>query len=237
MADDIDLKLRRANKHIDELHGVVQKFKATDPYKIASKRDSESGQHIVYVHTADPMPPIIPVIAGDAIQNLYSSLDYLASKLVVANGGKPTTKTAFPIAKNVPTTKGEIARYEGQVCGMHEEVKQLLKSLNPYRGEDNSFWRLHKLNNINKHRSLVTMGFQPSMLGDDSLWTNLGPLQQGSEIARFPADCKNYKEINFLIDIAINEPEADVIHHPLITVLRGCHNMVKRTVQNFSIYR
>jgi len=214
MVDEIDLKIQRANKHIDELYVVVQKFKATNPYKIASRRDLESGEHIVYVHTADPLPPIIPVIAGDVIQNLYSSLDYLASKLVIANRGTPTSKTAFPITKNVPTTRDEIVRYEGQVCGMREEVKQLLKSLNPYRGQDNAFWILHKLNNINKHRSLVTMGFQPSILSEASTWTNLGPLQQGSEVARFPANCKNYKETHFLIDIAIDEPEVDVVHQP-----------------------
>jgi hypothetical protein len=142
MADDILLKIKRADKHINELYVVVQTFKATNPYKVASKRDPESAEHVVYIHTADPLPPVIPVIAGDVIQNLYSSLDYLAAKLVIANGREPTSKTAFPIAKNVPTTKDEIARHEGQVCGMREEeitssgrVKQLLKSLNPYRGE------------------------------------------------------------------------------------------------------
>jgi hypothetical protein len=236
MPDEIDLKIERANKHIEELHGVVQEFKATNPYKVASKRDLQSGEHVVYVHTADDLPPMIPVIAGDVIQNLYCSLDYLASKLVTANGRKPTTKTAFPITENVPTTDKQIARYEGQVYGMREEAKQLLKSLNPYRGEDNLFWTLHKLNNINKHRSLVTMGFQPSILSNAG-WVNFGPLQQGSEIARFPSDFENHKQINFMIDIAVNEPETDAVHHPLILVLRGCYNLVKGTVRNFDIYR
>jgi hypothetical protein len=236
MPDEIGLKIERANKHIEELHGVVQKFKATQPYKVASKRDPQSGEHIVYVHTADDLPPMIPVIAGDVIQNLYCSLDYLASNLVTANGRVPTTKTAFPITEHVPATEKQIARYEGQVCGMREEAKRLLKFLNPYRGEDNLFWTLHKLNNINKHRSLVAMGFQPSILFNAG-WTNFGALKQGSEIARFPADFENHKQVNFIIDIAVNEPETDAVHQPLILVLRGCYNLVRRTVRDFDIYR
>jgi hypothetical protein len=81
------------------------------------------------------------------------------------------------------------------------------------------------------------MGFQPSMLTGAAGWINFGPLQQGSEVARFPPDFENHKQVNFIIDIAINEPEADVVNHPLILVLRGCSNLVKRTVQSFEIYR
>jgi hypothetical protein len=236
MADGIILKIERANKHIDELRGVIQEFKVTNPYKIARKCDPETGEHILYVHSADPLPPIIPVIAGDVIQNLYSSLDYLASELVIANNSPVSTKTAFPIAKNIPTTKDEIARYEGQVKGMRQQVKDLLRSMNMYRGEDNLFWTLHKLNNINKHRSLVTIGFSTSVLSSGP-WLNLGPLQQGGEIARFPPNLEHYKDVNLLFDIAINEPEAGAINHALILVLRGCYNTVKRTVQAFEMYR
>ncbi len=242
MPDDIRLKIQRASKHINELHGVVQEFKKTNPYKVDSKRDPQTGEHIVYIHSADPIPPTIPIIAGDVIQNLYSSLDYLASKLVIANGNKPTSKTAFPITKNIPTTKDEVARYEGQVSGMRQEVKDLLKGMNLYRGANNSFWRLHKLNNINKHRSLVTMGFQPSSFGAwgdliDQVKMNFGPLEQGSEVARFPPDAENHKDVHFVIDIAISEPEADAVDYPLIVALRLCHNTVKRAVHNFEIYR
>jgi hypothetical protein len=237
MADGILLKIERANKHIEELHGVVQEFKATYPYKVARKRNPETGEHVVYVHTADPLPPIIPVIAGDVIQNLYSSLDYLASELVVANKSPISTKTAFPITKNIPTTKDEITRYEGQVEGMRQEVKDLLRSMNTYRGADNLFWTLHKLNNINKHRSLVTIGFATSVLSRGNPWLNLGPLQQGSEIARLPANLEDDEQIHLLFDIAVNEPEADAINHAMILVLRGCYNTVKRTVQAFEMYR
>ena len=153
MPDAIRLKIERANQHIEELNGVIQGFMATNPYRVVSKRDAKTSEHVIYVETAHPLPLMVPLIAGDVIQNLYSSLDYLATELVAANGQNPSTKTAFPIVKNVPFTKEEKARYEGQVDGMRQEAKKLLASMKMYRGEDNLFWALHKLNNINKHRS------------------------------------------------------------------------------------
>ena len=154
MPDYIVLKIERADHHIADMCAVLDKLQ---PYEIGLKADSQTGEGIVYVKAATPIPSIVPLIAGDAIQNLYSALDYLARELVIANGEKATSKTAFPITEKIPATKDEKARYAGQVHGMRQEVKDLLGSLNPYRGEDNLFWTLHKLNNINKHRTIVAI--------------------------------------------------------------------------------
>jgi len=125
---------------------------------------------------------------------------------------------------------------------MRNEVKQIIKGLNPHRGQKNSFWRLHKLNNINKHRSLITLGFSTqsaTSFGDLAERIKLipGPLEQGSEFARFPADSKDHEDVHFAFDVALYEPEADVISHPLILDLRTCYNTVFRTVQKFDGYR
>jgi hypothetical protein len=120
MPNQIHLKIQRANKHFGELHEVIATFKEGSPYRVAKKRDPKTVEHVIYIHSADPLPETIPLIAGDVIQNLYSSLDYLAWQLAI----NPTNTTAFPISQDIPTTPKQIARYEGQVCGMRMKLSR-----------------------------------------------------------------------------------------------------------------
>lgn len=238
MSDEVYLKIQRADKHISELHAELDAFKATTPYAIDTKRDADTGEHVAFIVSAKPLPERLPLIAGDVIQNLYSALDYLAWQLVIANGKVPTSKTAFPIAKNIPTTKDEIARYEGQVNGMRDDAKNIIKGLKPFRGQGNSFWRLHKLNNINKHRSFITLGFNTQSVagfGDLAERVKLlpGPLEEGCIFARFPRDADDPKHVQFTFDVTLHEPEADALWHPLVLDLRICYNTVFRAVEKF----
>jgi hypothetical protein len=237
--DPIYLKVERANKHIDELHEVVRAFKATNPYRVALKRDAQTGEHIIYVHSCDLLPKTISLIVGDILQNLYSSLDYLAWQLVIAGGiVAPGPNTAFPISKHIPISVDDLKRYNRQVDGMSDEAKQKITALNPYRGKNNSFWRLQKLTNISKHRTLLTVGFAASGLssfGDlaDVAALNTEALQQGSEVARFPADTQNHKDVHLSFDVALHEPEADTLMWPLIVAVRLFYNTVLQSVEQF----
>lgn len=95
---------------------------------------------------------------------------------------------------------------------------------------------LHRLNNLDKHRSLFTIGFSLGTFGADaeviaSAKPILGPLEVGGEILRTPgyADCK---QMDFRFDVALNEPKV-VSCIPLIAVLRMCHDRVFRVVGKF----
>jgi hypothetical protein len=47
-----------------------------------------------------------------------------------------------------------------QIKGMHEDAIKAIDALKPYQGGNDTLWRLHKLNNVDKHRLLVTVGSQ-----------------------------------------------------------------------------
>jgi hypothetical protein len=234
MLDSVLLKVERADKHIHDLSAILD---GMQPYALGLKRDPQTGDGIVYIETATPVDPIVPLIAGDAIQTLYSALDYLAGELVIANGKVPTSSTAFPITQAVPSTKKQIERYEGQVCGMRQEVADLIKSLNPYRGEDNLFWALHKLNNINKHRTIVAINNAGAFKIGNGPWQNTNPLYEGSELSRIPADAEIYEYVTVFASPCVIEPEADTVNHNLLLVLNGCGGLVRRTVDLFQQYR
>jgi hypothetical protein len=79
---DIREKIKRADKHIADFKLEVRKFNGSDPYSIRVDMETESGRPIVHVLKVKPIPQDISLIAGDAIQNLRSALDYLACRSV-----------------------------------------------------------------------------------------------------------------------------------------------------------
>lgn len=236
-ADVVQLKIEWAVEHIDkaERHLAVF-FHDLKPYQLGFKDDADSGGSILYVKRAQELPADLPLIIGDAISNLYSSLDYLACELVPTEKDI-STKTAFPISEKIPFTKDEKVRYNGQVRGMAEEAKKIIKDTEPYRGRDNNLWTLHKLNNINKHRTLLTVAYGAAISSPSGTWNVHIALEEGTELLRVPIDFPDKDKTAIFPVITFNEPEADIVGHPLLTVLRGCLGDVQRVAALLRPYR
>jgi hypothetical protein len=119
------------------------------------------------------------LIAGDAIQNLMSTLDHLAYQIVCSdtadNPPKPD-RIYFPISDDA-------AKYErikrGKIEGARQETFDAIDTLKPYKGGNDLLWSLHKLNNIEKHRLLLTVGSQAAGV-------NIGQLMAGHLGVTFP---------------------------------------------------
>lgn len=95
-------------------------------------------------------------VAGDVIHNLRSTLDHLAYALVIAGTDhEPTDGVGFPIAKDKATYESIKAR---KVQGIRPEAVELIDSLKPYDGGNATLWKIHQLNIIDKHRSVLTIG-------------------------------------------------------------------------------
>jgi hypothetical protein len=110
MADlfsDIREKMKRAERHIADFKNALTKFNATQPYSLKVDTETEPEKPFVRILRADPVPPEIRLIAGDVIQNLRSTLDYLSCALVRANGRVPSRFTEFPIFDKPITSRLE----------------------------------------------------------------------------------------------------------------------------------
>jgi hypothetical protein len=150
-------KLGRANEHIATLAREIKLFFDSKPIEVRTKRNPER-RLVYYISRVSPMPESWPLIAGDAIQNLVTALDHLAYQLVDrdTNGKIPNEKGIyFPIAETQ-------AKYEQQkvtkLQGASAGTLALVDSLRPYDGGNSNYWKLSRLNNIEKHRLLVTVG-------------------------------------------------------------------------------
>ncbi|MGP8092087.1 MAG: hypothetical protein ACLP72_02070 [Candidatus Sulfotelmatobacter sp.] len=256
--DQIRWKLERADKHIQELTAALLNFKKGEPYKLATKEDPQTRCLVYYITKADDIPVAVPLIAGDALQNIRTSLDHLAWQLVPVYERSP--HTAFPIFDDAPKYQ---AGKTQRIKGMPKAAVDAIDATKPYKGGDDRLWRLHRLNNIDKHRLLITIGaaFQsvnvgPHMLGlmlkagvgmhlrikpEDAIRMpdiylrpkdNLFPLKVGSELfTDMPGATPNPK-MNFQIDVAFGE--AGVCDgEPVLETLKGMLDLVRNILPDF----
>lgn len=254
--DDVQLKIERADKHIQEFQSVLDAFKSTKPYEVGGKRNPHTREFIYYIKKAEPIPPDLSIIAGDVLQNLRTALDYLVCSLVRArNPNASCDKTAFPIFDAVPTTKKDQARFTGKIDGMADQAKNIIRNIKPYKGGDDVLWRLHALNNRDKHRLLLTVGttVRPFNLGEHFRATRkniighvpdtfvgpsgrIFPLKVGTELLIDTPDAEENKNINLVIDIALNEPGV-CKGEPIFMVLRSSFNRVREIVRDLAAFR
>jgi hypothetical protein len=149
-----NLKTRRAKEHLDALKREVDAFVESKPYTVSTQDDFDAGKHII---TLDFQPaPIWPIgaIAGDFISCLRSSLDHLVYGLIVANSGKRSNTSYFPIIGEF--TDETLSTIDNATRGMLPEAVSIVKLYQPYHHgnayESTHLWRLNKLWNIDKHR-------------------------------------------------------------------------------------
>jgi len=228
----ITSKVKRAKEHVAELERELRAFMDTNPYKVGTKHDPHTRKLIYYVASADPIPECVPLIVGDAIQNLMSALDHLAYQIVCSDtGDNPPNPNwiYFPIADDA--TKYE-ARKRRKMEGARQETFDAIDALKPYKGGNDLLWVLYRLNNIEKHRLLLTVGSQAagvnvaqdmarragSLFPPEAIaalesmnlfliQADTGfPLKEGFELFTAAVDEKPNPKQQFRFDVALSEP-------------------------------
>lgn len=241
-------KIERAKDHIDDLQRAIAHFLSSKPYRIEAKRDPQSRKLIYYVSSVSPTDVRIPLIAGDAIQNLMSALDHLAYQLVcVSTNDNPPNPgwIYFPIADDA-------AKYEdkkgGKLKGAKKDIVDAFDLIKPYKGGNDLLWSLYRLNNIEKHRLLLTVGSRsPAVnLGPviSKLWAGNQmpamdmflreaggefPVKVGLEVYIAAPEDEFDEKMQFSFDIAIGEPHI-LVARPLIETLRQMTQLVEDIV-------
>jgi len=261
--DRIVIKIERAEEHIRDLELAVKSFLngPPPPYEVGTKADPQTGELIYHIVSIRPTPFKLAAITGDALQNLRSALDHLVCQLVLANRGKPTRYTSFPISLGAAKYVSPESRRK--VEGVRQEAIKAIDALKPYKGGNDALWHLHQLNNIDKHRLIMTVGstnrahsatpatmenvrsrwegshpgvpFPPSVTGFaffEPSRTLRFPLKAGDELLRLPIDSEPNKQMKFLFDIAFGESEV-VQGQPLLETLHEMAKLVSGIVFSF----
>ena len=150
-------KLDRARFLYRELATISRQYLfSLGPFEPKVMSDIEGSAYVVTITLPQP-PTVLALVLGDFLNNLRSSLDYVARQLVIAAGNSPIDggpgSTQFPIhlaAKGVPTTISP---------GITEGARAILDRIQPYKAEPHAVAKhplalLSLLNNTDKHQLL-----------------------------------------------------------------------------------
>jgi hypothetical protein len=248
-------KIERAKKHVEELHVALGVFAATNPYPIRSEDDLNTRKRTYYLLSVRDIPLEVVAVVGDVLHNLRSALDHLAYQLVVTAGNKPDRRTAFPIADSAK--KYVSSTFRRKVKGMRQDAIDRIDTIKPYKGGNDVLWRLDELNNIDKHRLLITAcsvntarSMTPSERGElisifegshpgESLPHSRNilkgvvpvPLKAGDKLWTV-SESELEKNVQFHFDIAFNEPQV-IECKPIIETLHKMADLVGRIVLEF----
>jgi hypothetical protein len=223
----------------------MKRFRArSGSYEIATSDDAATGLREWKVVRADPLPSSLSLSAGDVIHNLRSALDHLIYQLVIANGGKPDTSTAFPLWR---TKALYMANRPGSAKGISEAAFDVLHGLRPYKRGNPSLWALHRLDIIDKHRLLLAVAeahrntvidLGPTLEAQGAFGIPPPPIvihstrkrvNVGTVLLRWaPID-----DVDFSFGIALDEPEAGK-REPLLPTLEDLVAIVDGVIELFS---
>ena len=256
--DRLTAKVKWAKKHIEKLEPSLKPYPYRGSDFVRFEDDGTKRERSYYLIKLPDIPPEVRLITGDVLQNLRSSLDHIACHLVAVGGGKVTTRTYFPIAKTSATYQSP--RCREKIKGARPDAIKYLDSFQPYKGGTHLLWELHALNNVDKHRLLLTTCSTPvahSMSPSERAEIerihrgshpaapaiHLGPtlrpfkesvpLKVGRKLLTIPHS-EMEQEMRFLIDVAFDEPRI-VGYKPIVELLHQMSNSVLSIITGLSL--
>ncbi|HEY1656598.1 MAG TPA: hypothetical protein VGF86_15955 [Candidatus Tumulicola sp.] len=191
------LKYHRGCEHIRDTTFTVNSYLARKPYSVTAERKTKSGKQLVWVtRVKEAIPKFLPGIIGDAIHNLWDSLE-----LVTTAAARKTVRNDRDV--HFPT-RGSKQRFE---CAVDEGFKKwpspgivgVFKTMiQAYpRGNGYLLRALHDLAIQDKHRLITPIlstveiqaivgynkGGNQVILG---MPVQRGPVKDGAELTRTP---------------------------------------------------
>jgi hypothetical protein len=124
--------------------------------------DPQSPNKIVVAREKSQLPRSFNVEVGAYINCLRSSLDLLAYSLATRFGIARLSSVYFPVAAHPHAFID--GNYKGHefVDGLPEREADIIKSLEPYKGGNDTLWALHDFDIQRKHHNLLAAEVRPS---------------------------------------------------------------------------
>jgi hypothetical protein len=158
---DATLKIERANKHIRDIDARILALHETDTSRVEIHPQFGT-ERLVHEFTDATAIKDLALLLGDAVHNLNSALDYVwwhtARRLI------PTVvndRTKFPVRETSKELEGWLkspGNKHPAIDTISPELSDfILNKVRSYRGGNHAIWPIHVLDNIDKHRLLITV--------------------------------------------------------------------------------
>ncbi len=164
--DRIELKLARAETHLEAIRQAVEAITVRSPDLIPGEFDRREHRYVFRATRDSAEGDWLSPLIGDCVHNFRAALDYLAWEL-----SSPAYRASHPTSIEFPIFVSREG-YDGpngaarRIRGIDPAAQLVIKCLQPFNGPgcrpDFSFahptekplWRLAELDNWDKHRSL-----------------------------------------------------------------------------------
>jgi hypothetical protein len=254
-------KIKRAEKHINEIEDELLAFGSKNPYKFTAERDSNT-RELIYRMVEVGDPPDIAAAVGDALHNLRSALDHV----ICAFSTNVHNSTGFPLLDPAQKASERKSTFYSKINSISPEGKDIVERFNPHDRIDPDLWRLHKLDILDKHKEVVPVaasfglfdvsghtaflkygrrytvqraadghGFVARIAVENYVGPTrrVFPLKAGDVIHTDPPDAEPDQDIDFRFSVVFNEPGiAEGLSIP--ETLYTAHDLVERIVAEFA---
>lgn len=185
--ESVRQKIVRSAEHLHSLEAEAMRYFSANPGEVVTEEEPHSHRIVLKFREKIPVPVAIPLIIGDALQNLRSALDYLVWELVLAANNKPGDKHQFPICDSIEAFEDQLRRH--RLDGVAPEAVAEIKGLQPYHcGQDKEkapIRVLETLTNINKHRRILLAVLAAHHARTEFIGTQTGHSVQSSLTPRY----------------------------------------------------
>jgi hypothetical protein len=151
-------KFARAKHHFEFFQTEATRYAQQSTGHGVLDADRNVNSAVMDFQMRHPIPPDIPLIVGDCLQNLRSALDYLVWEAVSATGGQPSKRNAFPICTSAKAFGVEIDKK--RLDGIQDpKIIAKIETLQPYNNgnglKQDPLFVMDELTNISKHRRIL----------------------------------------------------------------------------------
>lgn len=170
--DSARAKIERAQQLIDEFKTQLKVFGDSEFCNIQiSPRKDADGSEIALIVTKT-LNSSSSLIVGDAFHNLRASLDHMVYQVITYHKGDGD-RCQFPFADDESKLINQ-TNYKQIAEASNWAGKLLIEKIRPYEATNYKLWGLNKLNNIDKHRLLITVA-QGTAAGLEGKFSNGKP--------------------------------------------------------------
>lgn len=235
----VQVKVERAKKHLRDLAAEI--IALQDTTILTPDPNTGVAPHPInlwHPHKFQKVPTLpfdAVTIAGDVVHNIRAALDHLARQLVLVGMDcapvvplteKELRGIEFPIAETFEKYESDKAR---KTKRMLPEASEAIDKLKPYKGGNDALWRIHELDNIDKHRTLFTLAHDFLFTGD---WFDGAYLLKAENPLFAGVEAQVEKDIQLEITEAVSQPNISQAN-TLLPSLHQLVNFVENLVVSF----
>lgn len=149
-------RVERANDHIDHLKKIIEWTVDPENYLVSPEKDFISDTYQLRVGPRNGgLPRHLPIVMGEVVHGLTAALDYIWSGLARSVVPTQANRAHFPRHETRKNLEDMVAKAP-VVIALPKAGDLILDTLRPYKDGNFALWAIGKLDNIDKHRLLLS---------------------------------------------------------------------------------